>query len=280
MKTLTPQQRLDFVRKADVSPGIAMLQMLDMITEKMSAILEEKTTELSQVLETVNKDQIDEIRSEFVTQIADLKNSVDAFSLKEVDEESIVSGIVEKIVIPEPIHGHTPTEDELLVLIKKVMPEVKNGDTPSDAKLLSLIKKSMPKIESPQPINEDYLVDLIKSILPEEQIQDDTLLKKMAELQQEIELLKKLPRSKKVEKYLHGGGTSAVTTFNETPSGIVDGINNIFTVTNFPAVGSLRVYMNGQRLALTVDYTLIGKDITFINTPISGSIILVDYTNI
>ena len=280
MQTLSPKNRIDFIRKADVSPGIAMLQMLDMITEEMTSILEEKITELTQVFKTTNKDQIDEIRNEFVTQISDLKSSVDAFSLKEVDEDSIVSGIVEKIVIPEPIHGHTPTEDELLALIKKVMPEVKNGETPSDEKIFAMIKRSMPEIESPQPINEDYLVDLIKSILPEEQIQDDTLIKKVSDLEKEIELLKKLPRSKKVEKYLHGGGSSAVTTFNETPSGNIDGVNNIFILSNIPATGSLRVYMNGQRLALTVDYTLVGKTITFVNTPISGSIILVDYTNI
>jgi hypothetical protein len=56
-----------------------------------------------------------------------------------------------KPLIPEPIKGKdgedgkTPTEKELLDLIRPLIPEVKDGETPSDERLLSLIVPLIPK---------------------------------------------------------------------------------------------------------------------------------------
>lgn len=65
---------------------------------------------------------------------------------------------------------------------------------------------------------------------------------------------------------------------DETPSGAVNGVNKIFTLTSkFPEAGSLKVYVNGSRMRVTEDYTLSNRTITFITAPPTTSIVLCDY---
>lgn len=63
----------------------------------------------------------------------------------------------------------------------------------------------------------------------------------------------------------------------ETPSGTIDGVNVDFTLANTPNTGSLKVYLNGQRLTLTSDYTTSGTDLTLVYAPTIGSVLRVDY---
>lgn len=65
---------------------------------------------------------------------------------------------------------------------------------------------------------------------------------------------------------------------DETPSGVVNGVNQNFVVSLIPSpASSLKVYVGGQRLRLTEDYTFSGQTITFLLAPQTGSIILCDY---
>lgn len=57
----------------------------------------------------------------------------------------------------------------------------------------------------------------------------------------------------------------------ETPSGVVDGINNIFTLNDIPELNSEHVYLNGLLQEENYDYTISGSTISFIDTPWSGS---------
>ncbi len=70
-------------------------------------------------------------------------------------------------------------------------------------------------------------------------------------------------------------------TWNEIPSGLVNGITTAFTLAHVPSPGlSLRVYVNGQRQfsGSQSDYLLTGSNtIQFLWTPNSGSNILADY---
>lgn len=64
---------------------------------------------------------------------------------------------------------------------------------------------------------------------------------------------------------------------DETPVGSVNGTNTIFTISRTPVpTESLKIYVNGQRMRITEDYTLSVKTITFNTAPPTGSIILVD----
>jgi len=66
---------------------------------------------------------------------------------------------------------------------------------------------------------------------------------------------------------------------NETPAGLVDGTNKIFTLANTPdPASSLRVYLDGMYQAPAgEDYNLSNITITFINAPSVDVILRVYY---
>ncbi len=66
---------------------------------------------------------------------------------------------------------------------------------------------------------------------------------------------------------------------DETPTGTVNGSNTAFTLANTPKSGTLKVYVNGQRMQSGSgnDYTLSGVTITFTTAPPTNSVILCDY---
>ena len=64
--------------------------------------------------------------------------------------------------------------------------------------------------------------------------------------------------------------------WGEVPTGAIDNSNKDFVLANTPIDGSVRVYLNGQRLKLTTDYTITGATITLNTAPYSD----VNYTDI
>ncbi len=63
--------------------------------------------------------------------------------------------------------GHTPTEKELLVLIRPLIPPpAKDGHTPTDKELLALIKPLIPKVKDGATPTKEELVELIKPLIP------------------------------------------------------------------------------------------------------------------
>lgn len=67
-------------------------------------------------------------------------------------------------------------------------------------------------------------------------------------------------------------GTGTTSVYNE----VVDGSGTSWTLDNEPEAGTLRVYANGQRLALTTDYTITGTTLTTVLSWSAGTI-LADY---
>ncbi len=79
-----------------------------------------------------------------------------------------------------------------------------------------------------------------------------------------------------------GGGGGAPGNFvdAEVPAGVIDGANNTFTLSRTPSpFASLRLYRNGMRLKLGLDFVLSGVTITFVAElrPQPGDILLADY---
>lgn len=65
---------------------------------------------------------------------------------------------------------------------------------------------------------------------------------------------------------------------DESPTGSIDGVNTDFVLAHTPSpASSLKVWKDGQRMKLAIDFTLSGKTITFLSAPLSDSIITVDY---
>ena len=77
-------------------------------------------------------------------------------------------------------------------------------------------------------------------------------------------------------KYAAASATSHVT--EETPSGTINGSNTSFTLANAPISGTLKLYLNGQRLTYTTDFTLSGTTITMVTAPITNDILRADYS--
>jgi hypothetical protein len=71
-----------------------------------------------------------------------------------------------------------------------------------------------------------------------------------------------------------GDGTPVL---NETPTGVKDGSNTVFTLAHAPQAGSTGVYRNGLREVLGVGYILAGSNLTFSSPPLSSDEITVDY---
>ena len=67
--------------------------------------------------------------------------------------------------------------------------------------------------------------------------------------------------------------------FEEIPSGSINGSNVTFTISATPTTGTLRLYLNGQRLRSGAgnDYTLSTNTITMATAPISGDVLLADF---
>lgn len=58
--------------------------------------------------------------------------------------------------------------------------------------------------------------------------------------------------------------------YNETPSGLVNGVNTTFTLANTPATNSLVLTIARQPQILGTDYTISGNTITYLSPPASG----------
>lgn len=65
--------------------------------------------------------------------------------------------------------------------------------------------------------------------------------------------------------------------FNETPIGLVNGVNIKFALDTIPVINTERLFLNGIRQQKTTDYTIALDTISFSSPPETGDLITVDY---
>ena len=63
----------------------------------------------------------------------------------------------------------------------------------------------------------------------------------------------------------------------ETPSGVMNSINDTFSIVNTPLTGSFRLYLNGLKLFESLDYTLTGTTLVMFNIPHSTDSLIAKY---
>lgn len=116
--------------------------------------LNDKKSAISLFSEAIKKGKLPEILYSIIEKIAK-KPGVKGDKGDTPTDEELIALI--KPLIPEPIKGEdgldgidgeTPTEEELLDLIKPLIPQVKDGETPSDERLLSLIRPLIPIVKN------------------------------------------------------------------------------------------------------------------------------------
>lgn len=262
-----------------------------------------------------------------------------------IDQFATISETISQIKIQKVIElkgddGHTPTEAELLLIIKPLIPEVTDGHTPTDEELLTLIKPLIPKIKDGATPSKDELLDLIKPLIPK--IDDKKIAEKASSLVENRvkKLIPKLPDTEELAKNLDelpkewlsidhirgdfntkikpvivppynpeirvfengdneyyvdrinftGDGVSviktgdrivsvvisgATTTYTETPTGDIDGVNTVFT-TLHPITTIFSFAINGQFLH-PEEYTIDEDEITF-NNPIPADLVGTNFT--
>jgi hypothetical protein len=74
------------------------------------------------------------------------------------------------------------------------------------------------------------------------------------------------------------GKYTNLSIWSEYPQGDINGVNRVFTLYENHYTGTLRVYLNGQRMRPTTDYNVLTTStFQFAVAPASGSTVLVDY---
>lgn len=75
------------------------------------------------------------------------------------------------------------------------------------------------------------------------------------------------------------GGKVSTTSFvdGETPGGDMDGLNTTFNLSFTPVAGSVKLFLNGQRLTLTTSYSITGSTVTMVTPPTSLDDLKADY---
>ena len=169
--------------------------------------------------------------------------------------------------------GHTPTDEELRILILPLISKPKDGKPPTSKELLALIRPLIPEIK------DERLLKLITPLIPEsiegEEIiekinkdkSDKIIRKEKIEGWEEIEESVRVTRAN-VGSFLHFSGS---TILAQDISASLNGVLKIFTLV--PNARVLLVITSSFPTILrpTVDYTTTASSITFTSEIDAGS---------
>lgn len=83
---------------------------------------------------------------------------------------------------------------------------------------------------------------------------------------------------------LDGGAGSTVTIkltrapiYSEVATGLINSANVTYVLANTPIAGTVRPYLDGQRMVVTTDWTIAGATVTMVEAPATGSNLIFDY---
>lgn len=230
---LNTQQKLKLMREAKADPGVAFLSFFQMMSDEITALL-------SHNMEKLQADEADKhglilktiegISADFSKAIIEIRASVAEVNNIEIDEEKIIDGLAGKIIIPDPIAGHTPTEEELLALIRPLIPS--ESKAVSQEAIREMIREIMPKIEDGKPMSEEEIVAIVEPIMAElkknDAGEDPQLEDRIGNLEKQIKTMIQIPSGKgKKPKYLHGGGDTVLAGSGITITANSDGTKTI-----------------------------------------------------
>jgi hypothetical protein len=166
--------------------------------------------------------------------------------------------------------------------MEKSMPdEVLLAKTASEMAIVAIKPLILPKDDLKEEISK--LGDLIVKTVNNLPAEDSWHIEDIYKLREELDELRQL----RGRTFGGGGGLSRMTadglyapigTTGGTPidNEVVAGDTNTFTLANTPILGSEHLFGIGQRLTLTVDYSIAGAVITTVN-PWSAGQIIADY---
>jgi len=182
--------------------------------------------------------------------------------------------------------GHTPTDKELLNLIKPLIPVVKDGKTPTSEEILALIKPLIPQVKDGATPTREELLSLIMPLIPEpiqgeqgkdgKEIEPEEISKKLNTLEEKVEMkvikglkayLKKLETNIFYKGSGKSGGGGMGQPQHETFA--VDSTTTSITTSYEIAADGRAIFglrYQGQTLHWGEHYTVSGKTITILET--------------
>lgn len=198
----------------------------------------------------------------------------------ESEKESFIASVGRGIRIPDPIPGKDADEDKIVENVLASMPKYDIGKVAKEAAAIAVTLI---------PEQEKEEIDIVKEIssLPNDSIELG-MIKGLTEQLENIKQVVHKVASRKMQQV--GGGDvvtagagvtitrtpggkrqiaasgSAVTIYQDTVSGTVDGANVTFTVPNAISAAIMLILGNSS-YQLTTDYTVSGTTITFLTAP-------------
>lgn len=299
---MTPTEKLQLMREAQINPGIAFLHAMEIIRTEMKSQMDIELAKIeAQLPEKVVLKHIEKLKG-------DPGNDAEP-----VDTEAVIKSVFDKVkpLIPEAPAAIKPTSEELIALILPHIPKVEDGKTPTETELKKIILPMIPPPVEQDILTEDDVKNIVLGLLPE----DDDNIDIEAITQQIINSIEArpipasritgLPRISKTKngKYHHGGGDTVFAGSNititvnadgtktisstggggtwyqdEVPDGLKNGSNKIYTLAHAPT-SVVFLYLNGQYLASGgVDYTRSGTGITMVVAPLPTDSLIATYS--
>lgn len=80
-----------------------------------------------------------------------------------------------------------------------------------------------------------------------------------------------------IDRKLYVNSTSEVKIKGETPTGVLNGVNAVFTIVNNLKPNSEEVYINGNRQKKPDDYNITGQTLNLTFSPQTTETIIIDY---
>ena len=245
--------------------------------ELLASMLEESLTR-SEFKELANKliEVVKSVKDNNLKEIDSMKKAVDTYSgTISSTSDANFKGLKEEI--DGLVKNHTSMSSNAIAgKIKELddkIATIKNGKDADETtivdKVLELIKiPTIEEIKDDLPIMGEEVRDSLELLKGDERI-DASAIKGLKKL---------LEKPKTMGAGFNYGAVNIRMIDDETPAGLVNSSNKVYTtsLTPSPAV-SLKLYLNGQRMKITEDYTLASKTITFLVAPLTNSILTVDY---
>ncbi len=237
------------------------------VEKKLKEVSETQSTDFSTLKNELSKtvsDQVSNMYSDWAKmsdkiqeRIAELKDGEDA------DEQKVCDMVLAQMPKPEPQPKCTPEETRNKL-------ETLTGDERLDKSAIKGIDEALAQIASTGKAT--FVSGTAKPI---RLTNDGTLIdKNIRNLNFKGTAVTSIVRNADgtIDITLDAGAGSTTPVNNE----VVSGSGTTFTLAYTPTVGSVNLYGYGQRLTLTEDYTISGKNITTINSFDAGKI-LADY---
>lgn len=134
------------------------------LTKKEKEILtlaEEGGDDSDLLLKSINK------VGELEDRLESLEKKVDQDPPEDVKIEKVAMRLATKLAqVKDGEDGHTPTDEELIALIKPLIPDVQDGKTPTKDELLELIKPLIPLTKHGEMPSDEHILTLIGSMMP------------------------------------------------------------------------------------------------------------------